>query len=354
MAFEPPPTQAITQSGSAPVRLQDLRARLAADDGLQLAHQIGIGMRPHAPSPGNRKWRVDRPPSRGRLRRWRRAACDRRWSPAPRWRPSAACGRRSAPGAPCPLRPCTPRRAGPRARRPQRWPHHAGPHRSRPRCASHPCACASSTWPSALLILCAPVCARSSRLNHISAPQRLLSVRHRRQRGGTSTQSRNSAASSSLELLRWAGSVYSRFEEPLEGRHQRLGNVAAAVGTEAALRVGHVALPAVPPAVRRPIVLVHCSSSQYSPLPALRKCCARADTNDSISAGLLRPGASSTPLDTSTPKGRTPTMASVDVRRREAAREDQLGAAASIARRAPVRPPCRCRCAGLRTTLRCV
>ena len=46
MAFEPPPTQAMTASGSAPALLEHLRARLAADHRLQLAHQVGIGMRP--------------------------------------------------------------------------------------------------------------------------------------------------------------------------------------------------------------------------------------------------------------------------------------------------------------------
>ena len=35
-----------------------------------------------------------------------------------------------------------------------------------------PSRCASSAWPIALLILCAPVCARSSRLSHSFAPQR--------------------------------------------------------------------------------------------------------------------------------------------------------------------------------------
>ena len=35
---------------------------------------------------------------------------------------------------------------------------------------------ASSVWPTALLILCAPVCARSSRLSQTWAPQRLLNV----------------------------------------------------------------------------------------------------------------------------------------------------------------------------------
>ena len=47
MAFEPPPTQATATSGKPPASAEHLRARLAADHRLQLAHQIGIGMRAH-------------------------------------------------------------------------------------------------------------------------------------------------------------------------------------------------------------------------------------------------------------------------------------------------------------------
>ena len=51
MALEPPPTQANTASGRRAGALQQLRARLAADDRLQLAHQVGIGMRPPTAEP---------------------------------------------------------------------------------------------------------------------------------------------------------------------------------------------------------------------------------------------------------------------------------------------------------------
>ena len=46
MAFEPPPTQATTRSGSRLLALQHLRARLVADHGLEIAHHPRIGMRP--------------------------------------------------------------------------------------------------------------------------------------------------------------------------------------------------------------------------------------------------------------------------------------------------------------------
>ena len=47
MAFEPPPTQAMTASGRLPDCVEHLRARFLADHGLQLAHQVGIRMRAH-------------------------------------------------------------------------------------------------------------------------------------------------------------------------------------------------------------------------------------------------------------------------------------------------------------------
>ena len=46
MAFEPPPTAAITVSGQPPLGLVQLRARLVADDALEIAHHRGIGVRP--------------------------------------------------------------------------------------------------------------------------------------------------------------------------------------------------------------------------------------------------------------------------------------------------------------------
>ncbi len=46
MALEPPPTQATTASGSRPAACQDLRARLVADDRLEVAHHDRVGVRP--------------------------------------------------------------------------------------------------------------------------------------------------------------------------------------------------------------------------------------------------------------------------------------------------------------------
>ena len=60
-------------------------------------------------------------PSRASLRRLPRAACDRRSSRARPSRRAAACDRRSAPDAPCPLRPCTRCMAGRYARTRRRW-----------------------------------------------------------------------------------------------------------------------------------------------------------------------------------------------------------------------------------------
>ncbi len=54
MELEPPPTQANHRIGQSAGGLQDLRARFTADDGLQFAHQVGIGMRADAPNPADR------------------------------------------------------------------------------------------------------------------------------------------------------------------------------------------------------------------------------------------------------------------------------------------------------------
>src|SRR5215212_5674825 len=57
---------------------------------------------------------------------------------------------------------------------------------------------ASRIWPRVLLILCAPVCARSSLLNHTSAPPHLRVSRSANIRGvGRPTRSRERASSSS-------------------------------------------------------------------------------------------------------------------------------------------------------------
>ena len=45
IALLPPPTQATTRSGSAPVRLEHLRARLVADHALEVAHERRVGRR---------------------------------------------------------------------------------------------------------------------------------------------------------------------------------------------------------------------------------------------------------------------------------------------------------------------
>ena len=237
MELEPPPTQAMTASGSAPVALEHLRARLAADDRLQLAHQVGIRMRPDRRADADSRCRADRPPSRAAPRRWRRAASVAAGHRHDRRRRAGACGRRSAPGAPCRPRPCRPCTAGRGARRPRRSRRRAGPHRSRRRCASRPRRLASSAWPMALLILCAPVCARSSRFSQTFAPQRCREPRRRRSAlSAGPPRSCSCRASSCLEVRRVQVLAHAALE-PLERRNQGLGDVAAAEGTEAAARV---------------------------------------------------------------------------------------------------------------------
>ena len=98
--------------------------------------------------------RADRLLERARARR----------RPARRARPAAPCAGRWAPGGACPRCPCRRSTRGPAARR--RWPI-ATPCEPAPVSAMIrvlPIRLASSVWPSALLILCAPVWLRSSRL----------------------------------------------------------------------------------------------------------------------------------------------------------------------------------------------
>ena len=94
IAFDPPPTQAITASGRRPELLEHLRPRLLADHPLELAHHQREGVRPgggaeqimrvgEACRPVAQRL-VDRVLERPR----------RRLSPAPPRRPSAASGRR--------------------------------------------------------------------------------------------------------------------------------------------------------------------------------------------------------------------------------------------------------------------
>ena len=145
-----------------------------------------------------------------------------------------ACGGRWAPGAPCPRCPCTRRTRGRAARTRWRWPRRAGRPRSPPPRASCPCAAASSAWPTALLILWAPVWHRSSRFRKTSHPSaadrraaRVIGV-------GRPTKSRRTAASSA----RKAGSRARRgvgLLQLAQRLHQRLGDVAAAVGPEVAV-----------------------------------------------------------------------------------------------------------------------
>ena len=206
-------------------------------------------------------------PSRGTPRRWRRAACGRRWSPAPRSRLTTSCGRRSAPGAPCPPRPCTPCRAGRRARRRRRWQRRAGRRRFRPRRAWRRGACASSAWPSALLILCAPVCARSSRLSHTSAPQAFESLVAWVSAVGRPTQLASSPAQLGLEVRRVQMLLHCRLRASRR-RQSGFGDVASAERSEAAACIGILSRQLVGQQLGRVVVLscgslgVHAISSR--------------------------------------------------------------------------------------------
>ena len=73
-AFEPPPTQATTQSGSRPSLLEALAARFAADDRLEVAHDHGKRVRTDDAADRVMGRAATSPSSRGWLRWWRPAA----------------------------------------------------------------------------------------------------------------------------------------------------------------------------------------------------------------------------------------------------------------------------------------
>ena len=96
---------------------------------------------------------------------------------------------------------------------------------------------ASIAWPSALLILCAPVCARSSRLSHTSAPQAFESLGACVSAVGRPTQLLSSRVSSAWKSAECRCCLHAGFES-LERGEQRLGHVASAERAEAAARIG--------------------------------------------------------------------------------------------------------------------
>ena len=117
--------------GQAAGQRLNLLARLAADHRLKLADHQRIGMRPEHRAEqviavGDVRHPVAHRFVDGVLQR--PAARRARLAPSRR---AAACGRRSAPGAPCRRRPCRRRIRGRAARRPWPWRRRAGRRRSR-------------------------------------------------------------------------------------------------------------------------------------------------------------------------------------------------------------------------------
>ena len=251
--------------------------------------------------------------------------------PAHRRAEQLACARRSAPGAACPRRPCRRGTRGRAARRRWPWPRRAGRRRSRRRRASCPCACASSACPSALLILCAPVCVRSSRLRNMRTRRVAL-----RGLGSTSrarlVERRRPAdvvLQQAIELVaerrvRAGGEVARR--QLLDRRDQRLGHEAAAVGAEVAAGVGIAPAEHVGRVVASFRPVVHRSF----------KCAPRVRQEPRHLVESFTPGAASTPDDTSTPNGRTVAIASRDVLRRQPAGQHHAPVARQRRRARPV------------------
>ena len=112
-----------------------------------------------------------------------------------------------------------------------------------------PIRCASSTWPMVLLILCAPVWRRSSRLSHTWAPPK-ASVRRAasvsgvgrptksRRSGATSARKAGSARASAVGARR-ARAAPGRASRGRSGRRTRRTDLAAAPGCSSLLRRAH-------------------------------------------------------------------------------------------------------------------
>ena len=211
--------------------------------------------------------------------------------------------------------------AGRAARMRSRWPRRADPRRSRRRCAACPCATASSAWPSALLILCAPVWARSSRFRKMRAPPNAADSRRRLgQRRGTS----HVVLQQPIELLvklRVLGAAEVRALELLDRLDERLGHVAARQTPRNSRGRRDRAVDA--------FMVAHIASKSAS-----RR--SRSFT----------PGADSTPDDTSMPKRPHLGDRRGHVLGREASREQQPSRARQRRGRQPIDPACRCRPGG--------
>ena len=104
---------------------------------------------------------------------------------------------------------------------------------------------ASSAWPSALLILCAPVWSRSSRLSQTGWPTASESRRASYSGVGRPAKSRSRRCEVGVVAVVGARLDPRRLELGERG-HQRLGDELAPVGAEAVLDGGHAAQP--PPA----------------------------------------------------------------------------------------------------------
>ena len=98
---------------------------------------------------------------------------------------------------------------------------------------------ASSTWPSVLLILCAPVWQRSSRLSSDAAAARLGAHAQRVAERGRAAGEAGEQAGQLLGEGRVAPGLLPGGRELVERRDQRLGDEASAVGAEVAGGVGN-------------------------------------------------------------------------------------------------------------------
>ena len=180
--------------GQPPGLVEDLRAGLVADHALQVAHERRERRRADARADDVVRVADVRDPVADRRRdrllerpRPRLDRLDARAEQAPcaaRWAAGGACPR-------CPCRRCTRGRA---ARTPSRVATPCWPAPVSAMMRVLPMRRASSAWPSALLILCAPVWSRSSRLSQTGRPDRLGEPRAPRRAASGGRRSRAAGA----------------------------------------------------------------------------------------------------------------------------------------------------------------
>ncbi len=232
-AFEPPPTQATTKSGSAPPSSGPaLLARLVADDPLELAHHPRVRVRSHDRAEAvvgvSTVATQSRRASLTASFKVRLPRCTGRTSAPSSSMRNTLSAWRSVSTSPMYTVHSMPNRAAAVAVATPCWP---APVSAMSRVL--PMRRASSAWPMTLLSLCEPVWARSSRLSRTRTPEPLGQPAALGDRRGPAAVVAQQGVELGVERRVGPG-VAERTLELDARRHERLGHEAAAELAEAA------------------------------------------------------------------------------------------------------------------------